>query len=128
MVAWSEPRRGGIRKPKATPWESDGGVCFALKGRHRRVVSPFQGSDFCVNISQGVALGYQLFAPSGLPVTGIYPLEKVRKPYFHVRRVVALAHSAFIPSPPYFSGAPVPPLRPARSARIRRASSGASSS
>ena len=33
-----------------------------------------------MNISQGVALGFQLFTPSGLPVTGTYPLETARNP------------------------------------------------
>ena len=33
-----------------------------------------------MNISQGVALGFQLYAPSGLPVTGSHPLETARNP------------------------------------------------
>ena len=44
-------------------------MTFALKGRHQRRVPPFQGSDFPTDISQGVALGFHVFAPSGLPAT-----------------------------------------------------------
>ena len=78
MARGRKPRVGEIRKPRATPWESDDGDLFALKGRNRRLVPPFQGLDFCVNLSQGVALGFQLFAPSGLPISTTYALETAR--------------------------------------------------
>ena len=51
-----------------------------MKGRDQQVVSPFQGSDFCMNFSQGVALGFPLFVPSGRPISRGYPLETARNP------------------------------------------------
>jgi hypothetical protein len=56
--------------------------CFALKGRHQRVVPPLQGSDFCVNIPQGVALGFQFFASSRLPDTPRYPLKAAKNHFY----------------------------------------------
>ena len=84
MAWWSEPRRGDIRKPRATPWESGSTEFIALKGRHDGVASPLQGSGSCFNISQGVALGFLLFAPLGLTVTGSYPLETAKNLTCHL--------------------------------------------
>jgi hypothetical protein len=41
--------------------------------------------DSFVDVSQGVALGFQLFAPSGLPILGSYPREIEKKPKKNAR-------------------------------------------
>jgi hypothetical protein len=35
------------------------------------IVSPLQGASFRMDISQGVALGFNVFAPLGLPEGGV---------------------------------------------------------
>ena len=41
-----KPQGGGLRKPRVTLWEADGGDFFALKGRHQRIDPPLPGSVF----------------------------------------------------------------------------------
>ncbi|MEY2881090.1 MAG: hypothetical protein RLZZ15_3470 [Verrucomicrobiota bacterium] len=73
---------------------SIGASARALRGRHPRRVSPFQGLDSWWGISQGVALGYRLFAPSGLPILGIGPLKSARLRFY--RRLLRLPRSGRI--------------------------------
>ena len=62
MVPRRKTRRGDIRKPKAKPWESDCGDFFALKGRHQRIVAPFQGLDFLCMFPTALPWGF-IFPP-----------------------------------------------------------------
>lgn len=75
MAPWLEAPKGRESKAQGNALGNGCAKFIALKGRHRRGIAPFQGLGFPANISQSVALACQIFAPSGLSVTGGYPLK-----------------------------------------------------
>jgi hypothetical protein len=80
MAPWLEAPKGRYSKAQGNALGIGLRDCFALKGRHQRAVPPLQGSDISVKLSQGVALGFQLFAPSGLPQLRQLPTENSEEP------------------------------------------------